>query len=147
MITDQDILKQKHEELIQAYREKSRRALQAQEMLDRSKRKEMLGQVQSAASDAVEQTIEASAMVNRFDDRSSHTSQRPIQPSRVPESQPNGIQHPAFLASCLINQMDPPLSSNGKVQTNWAGGSSQRGHSSQRIYNYDTQMAAFRVND
>ena len=59
MQTDQENLKRKNEELTQVLREKSRKLLQTQELYDRLKRRAMLGQVQDAASDAVDDTIQA----------------------------------------------------------------------------------------
>ena len=60
MQADQDNLKRKNEELTQVLREKSRKLLQTQELYDKLKRRAMLGQVQDAASDAVDETIQAS---------------------------------------------------------------------------------------
>lgn len=51
----------KNEELAQAYKEKNRRLLQTQELHDKLKRKAMLGQMQDAASEAVDSTIQAAA--------------------------------------------------------------------------------------
>ena len=124
MANDQSKLKQKHEDLIQAYREKSRKALQAQEILDRSKQKEMLGQVQSAASDAVEKSIEASVMASRFVERGTQPNQRQIQPSPFLEFQTNGMQH-GVASSKLSKDMAPPASRSGNEPSNWAGFSSQ----------------------
>jgi len=133
MAIDQDNLKQKHEDLIQAYREKSRKALQAQEMLDRSKRNEMLGQVQTAASDAVEESIEASVMANRLSKRGGQPNQRPPQPSRFPEPQSGSMQHTGIVPSNLSSNMVPATRRNENEQHNWAGFSSQGSYGIQRI--------------
>lgn len=50
--------------------------MQTQELYDRLKRRALLGQVQEAASDAVDFHIQASASANRFDDRFAGTDQR-----------------------------------------------------------------------
>ncbi|KAI8632260.1 hypothetical protein F5Y19DRAFT_420293 [Xylariaceae sp. FL1651] len=55
---DQDGLRKKYDELLQTFKEKNRRLLQTQELYDRLKRKAMLGQVQDAAEDAVESTLQ-----------------------------------------------------------------------------------------
>lgn len=68
MQVDQDNLRHKHEELINAYRDKNRKLLQTTELYDKLKRRIMLGQVQNAASDAVDHTIQASIAANRFVD-------------------------------------------------------------------------------
>jgi len=136
MIADQDKLRQKHAELIQAYREKSRKALQVQELLDRSKRKEMLGQVQSAASDAVEQSIEASVMASRFVERGGQPNQHLLQPPRSPKPQQSIMQHPGIIASDLSNSMASPVRHSGKEQSNWARFSSQDSHGNPRIHTH-----------
>ncbi|KAF5018855.1 hypothetical protein F66182_9147 [Fusarium sp. NRRL 66182] len=56
--TEQDALRRKNEELSQAYKEKSRKVLQLQELYDKVKRKAELGQIQRAASDAVDSTLQ-----------------------------------------------------------------------------------------
>ena len=61
MTLDQDSLLRKNEELGQAYKEKNRKLLQTQELYDKLKRKAMLGQMQDAASEAVDSTIQAAA--------------------------------------------------------------------------------------
>lgn len=57
MAAEQDELRKKNEELSQAYKEKSRKLLNTQELYDKLKRRLMLGQIQDAASDAVDATI------------------------------------------------------------------------------------------
>lgn len=90
MQIDQDNLRRKNDELIQAFREKSRKQLQTQELYDKLKRRAMLGQVQNAASDAVDHTIQASVTANRLIDRLSDQNQQPSQP---PLYQAAGVQH------------------------------------------------------
>ena len=46
MTVDQDSLRRKNDELVQAYKEKTRKLLQTQELYDKLKRKAMLGQMQ-----------------------------------------------------------------------------------------------------
>ncbi|ROW08097.1 hypothetical protein VPNG_06135 [Cytospora leucostoma] len=57
MALDQDNLRRKNDELNQAYKDKSRKLLQTQELYDKLKRRAMLGQIQDAASDAVDTTL------------------------------------------------------------------------------------------
>ncbi|KAI1109178.1 hypothetical protein F5Y14DRAFT_444898 [Nemania sp. NC0429] len=61
---DRDELRKKYEELLQTCKEKNRKLLQTQELYDKLKRKAMLGQVQDAAEDAVESTLQASSINN-----------------------------------------------------------------------------------
>ncbi|KAI1307814.1 hypothetical protein F5Y03DRAFT_383711 [Xylaria venustula] len=56
--TDRDDLRKKYEELLQTCKEKNRKLLQTQELYDKLKRKAMLGQVQDAAEDAVESSLQ-----------------------------------------------------------------------------------------
>ncbi|KAI1205886.1 uncharacterized protein F4807DRAFT_464348 [Annulohypoxylon truncatum] len=60
MRMEQDSLRRKNEELTQAYKEKSRKLLQIQELYDKLKRKAMLGQIQDAAEDAIDSTLHGS---------------------------------------------------------------------------------------
>ncbi|RSM07961.1 hypothetical protein CEP52_004932 [Fusarium oligoseptatum] len=62
MAAEQDALQRKNDEIGQALKEKSRKVLQLQELYDKVKRKAELGQIQKAASDAVEITLEASQL-------------------------------------------------------------------------------------
>lgn len=59
---DQENLRRKNDELAQAYKEKSRKLSQTQELYDKLKRKAMLGQMQDAAEDAVDSTLQAAAV-------------------------------------------------------------------------------------
>ncbi|KUI55206.1 hypothetical protein VP1G_02536 [Cytospora mali] len=58
MTLDQDNLRRKNDELTQAYKDKNRKLLQTQELYDKLKRKAMLGQIQDAATDAVDTTLQ-----------------------------------------------------------------------------------------
>ncbi|KAH7035672.1 uncharacterized protein B0I36DRAFT_239910 [Microdochium trichocladiopsis] len=54
---DHEVLQKKNEEIAQAYKDKTRKLLQIQELYDKLKQKTMLGQVQGAAEDAADSTI------------------------------------------------------------------------------------------
>ena len=60
MTVDQDSLRRKNDELVQAYKEKTRKLLQTQELYDKLKRKAMLGQMQDAAESAAESVLHGS---------------------------------------------------------------------------------------
>ncbi|KAF4633541.1 hypothetical protein G7Y89_g4578 [Cudoniella acicularis] len=104
MQIDQDNLRRKNEEITQAFREKSRKHLQTQELYDKLKRRAMLGQVQNAASDAVDHTIQASVAANRFVDKVDHQGQRPPPPPLFANQQATDVQ----LAGRMSNSMGPP---------------------------------------
>jgi E3 ubiquitin-protein ligase CCNP1IP1 len=76
----QENLKWKNEELIQAFRDKSRKQLQTQELYDKLKQRAMLGQVQNAASDAVDHSIQTSVAASRITDSIDGQNQHPSQP-------------------------------------------------------------------
>ncbi|KAF4971178.1 hypothetical protein FSARC_1900 [Fusarium sarcochroum] len=62
LAAEQDALRRKNDELSQAYKEKSRKVLQLQELYDKVKRKAELGQIQRAASDAVDSSLQATQL-------------------------------------------------------------------------------------
>jgi E3 ubiquitin-protein ligase CCNP1IP1 len=92
--------------------------MQTQEMFDKMKRRTMLGQVQDAASDAVEHTIQASAAANRYVDRVDNQAHQRLPPPPLFSAQKG---------SSTLNQatgstnMAPP---NATRET-WGGFSSQ----------------------
>lgn len=62
LAAEQESLRRKHEEISQAYKETSRKVLQLQELYDKVKRRAELGQIQRAASDAVDHTLQAAQL-------------------------------------------------------------------------------------
>ena len=113
MQADQDNLKRKNEELTQVLREKSRKLLQTQELYDKLKRRAMLGQVQDAASDAVDETIQASTIAKRFVDRVRVENQRPNS-HPIYQCEQNGIiQNLGRSLSTGMNMGAPPMSRSG----------------------------------
>lgn len=123
---DQDGLRRKNEELAQALREKSRKHLQTQELYDKLKRRAMLGQVQNAALDAVDQNIQASITANRFIDRvdSQNQNHRPPPPPLFSNQQTSGIQHPEIVADGG-SIGGAQVGRSGPAEDTWAGFSSQ----------------------
>ena len=125
MLVDQDNLRRKNEELVQAFRDKSRKHSQTQELYDKLKRRVMLGQVQNAASDAVDNTIHASAVSNRFVDATTGIDKGSRQPTLFAEPQGNRMRQ-----SGLSNEggnlpsMPPPVARNA-MNEGWGGSSSQ----------------------
>lgn len=123
MQVDQDGLRRKNEELVQALREKTRKQLQTQELYDKLKRRAMLGQVQNAALDAVDHSIQASIIAQRFVDHNQTTNMRPPPPPLFPNQQSNGAR-PTGIGS------RPPSIVGGQTgrsaaEENWAGFSSE----------------------
>jgi len=126
MQVDQETLRRKNEELIQAVREKSRKQLQTQELYDKLKRRAMLGEVQNAALDAVDHNIQASVTANRFVDRVDNENQ-PHRPPPLPlfsNQQTSGMQHPGLDPGNGLNRT-VHNGRNGHAEDTWAGFSSQ----------------------
>lgn len=124
MQVDHDTLRRKNEELTQAFREKSRKQLQTQELYDKLKRRAMLGQVQTAASHAVDDTIQASTTANRFVDRGGVQTQRPA-PPLFTNAQNSGIQCPETVSDGGMDIGSPQMNGSGNGDGTWAGFSTQ----------------------
>lgn len=71
-------MRKKHDELTQAFKDKNRKLLQTQELYDKLKRKAMFGQLQGAAEDAIDSTLQAaSGGMNSFIDNSQNHATYP----------------------------------------------------------------------
>ncbi|VTT78431.1 unnamed protein product [Fusarium fujikuroi] len=67
LAAEQDALRRKNDEISRAYKDKSRKVLQLQELYDKVKRKAELGQIQRAASDAVDSTFQTTQMDSDYE--------------------------------------------------------------------------------
>jgi len=125
MLADQDNLRRKNEELAQAFRGKSRKHSQTQELYDKLKRRVMLGQVQNAASDAVDHTINASAVSSRFIDSTTGFNQGPRQSALFVEPHGNRTRQSGFgNEGGNLPSMPPPVARNATSE-DWGCPSSQ----------------------
>ncbi|RAL65570.1 hypothetical protein DID88_005242 [Monilinia fructigena] len=116
MNTDQDALRRKNEELNHNLKEKSKKLLQTQELYDKMKRRGMLGQVQTAASNAVDDTIQATVTGNRFTVGMGTDDHAPQQKSLYAHQQQTvGIQH----TGNLQNQSMPPPPQRRTRSSEW----------------------------
>lgn len=122
---DQDSLSRKNEELTQALREKSRKLMQIQELYDKLKRRTLLGHVQDAAHDAVDDTIQASSTVNRCVDGVGTQNQRPASHSAFQSGYNGNIQKPTPGLSTGAHMCPPPINRGGNADCTWSGFSSQ----------------------
>ncbi|KAK2627801.1 hypothetical protein QTJ16_002447 [Diplocarpon rosae] len=116
-------LRRKNEEVMQALREKTRKHMQTQELYDKLKRRAMLGQVQDAASDAVDHTINNSVAANRFADKFGSQKIRPP-PPLFSDQRNNGMQRSSAMGTAGSNAA-PQLHPNGSRNAGWAGFGSQ----------------------
>ena len=122
---DQDNLRRKNEELSQALRDKSRKLLQTQELYDKLKRRALLGQVQDAAQDAVDDTIQASTTANRFVDRVANQNRQTASLSIHQGSHSGGIPKSGVALNTGQHMGPPPISRGGNGDGTWPGYSSQ----------------------
>ncbi|KAK0388738.1 hypothetical protein NLU13_4981 [Sarocladium strictum] len=67
LMSEQEALRRKNDELVQAYKDKSRKLLQTQELYDKAKRKAEIGLIQQAASEAVDSTLKNAPLANQRD--------------------------------------------------------------------------------
>lgn len=123
MQVDADSLRRKNQDLHQNLQEKTRKQMQTQELYDKLKRRTMLGQVQNAASDAVDHTIQESVSANRFADRTGGPNQRPAQPPLFIEVSNGEFQQPGGvpIGRANIQSQDSAVRNEGS----WPGFSSQ----------------------
>lgn len=131
MSTDQDALRRKNEELNHHLREKNKKLLQTQELYDKMKRRGLLDQVQTAASNAVDDTIEAAVTGNRFADNTGTDNHRPHQQPFYPNQlaggthQSGGFHNPS---------MPPPPLQRRRHSSGWDAIAGQGlGQGSQRL--------------
>ncbi|PBP21865.1 hypothetical protein BUE80_DR007313 [Diplocarpon rosae] len=127
-------LRRKNEEVMQALREKNRKHMQTQELYDKLKRRAMLGQVQDAASDAVDHTINNSVAANRFADKFGSQNMRPP-PPLFSDQRNNGMQRSSAMGTAGSNAA-PQLHPHGGRNAGWAGFGSQA--SSNQTFPYQT---------
>lgn len=133
MQLDQESLRRKNEELVQAFREKSGKQIQIQELYDKLKRRAMLGQVQDAASDAVDYSIQASVDANRVVDSLDNQIQQPQQPPISSDMQIPGMQQRAFVPGGMM-RLDGHMTRLSNGGGTWSGFGGQEGAS--RGYRY-----------
>src|SRR3954453_10138271 len=96
MQLDQEDLKRKNDELAEAFREKNRKYLQTQELYNKLKRRTLLSEFQTAATDTVNEALRISTASNLFIDRRGHI--RDAEQTQSPQqSLPNGVQRETLM--------------------------------------------------
>jgi E3 ubiquitin-protein ligase CCNP1IP1 len=125
MNSDNDALRRKNEELHHDLRERNKKLLQTQELYDKMKRRGMLDQVQTAASNAVDDTIQATTNGNRFTENPGTNDHRP---PLYANQQTGGLNH----ASGFLNSTMPPPPQRRRHSSEWDNiGSQGQSHVSQ----------------
>ncbi|ATZ55646.1 hypothetical protein BCIN_12g02200 [Botrytis cinerea B05.10] len=129
MNSDNDALRRKNEELHHDLRERNKKLLQTQELYDKMKRRGMLDQVQTAASNAVDDTIQATTNGNRFTENPGTNDHRP---PLYANQQTGPLNH----ASGFLNSTMPPPPQRRRHSSEWDNiGSQGQSHVSQH-YNH-----------
>ncbi|OBT42583.1 hypothetical protein VE00_07101 [Pseudogymnoascus sp. WSF 3629] len=93
-ITDLNNSQKKNHELAQSLHAKSKQQAHTQELYDKLKRRDQMSQVQNAASDAVDQTIQGSATVNGYSDHFRKANDPPFRSPVFPSLQGNSMGPP-----------------------------------------------------
>ncbi|KFY11045.1 hypothetical protein V492_04708 [Pseudogymnoascus sp. VKM F-4246] len=106
-ITDLNNSQKKNHELAQSLHAKSKQQAHTQELYDKLKRRDQMSQVQNAASDAVDQTIQGPAAANGYSDHFRRANEPPL-------------RSPIF-ASLQGNSMAPPPVPTSMPQSGMAG--------------------------
>lgn len=125
MSLDQEALRRKNEELSMAYKEKNRKLLQTQELYDKLKRKAMLGHIQDAALDAVDNTLHGgqvggSHSIDRTEDQGNYEQQQYSTPYGAP-------RYTDRLAQGAAMPPQPRLDSQNMQNPAWARPAPGRG--------------------
>ncbi|RKF62916.1 E3 ubiquitin-protein ligase CCNB1IP1 [Erysiphe neolycopersici] len=122
--SEQESLRQKNRDLAQQLRERTRKHHETQELYDKLKRRTLLGHVQDAASEAVEQTIQNSLTANRYVDASNNQNINIPPPPLFSSNQPRSMlnMETSFGRNMsnrpLANASFPSYLRPGHVQTN-----------------------------
>jgi E3 ubiquitin-protein ligase CCNP1IP1 len=94
-------------------------------LYDKLKRRALLGQVQDAAHDAVDDTIQASSTANQFVDRVGNQDQRIALQSTFRSGHNGEIQKPGSRLNTGVHMRPPPINRGGNVDGTWSGYSSE----------------------
>ncbi|RFU30158.1 hypothetical protein B7463_g6166, partial [Scytalidium lignicola] len=117
---DQENLRRKNEELAQAFREKSRKHMQTQELYDKLKRREMLGHVQHAASYAADNNVQVLATNRSSVENTTGLSQARNLSTPLPNPHKNAPTYPINVSEA-ISITNPRNRELGAVVGAWGG--------------------------
>jgi E3 ubiquitin-protein ligase CCNP1IP1 len=132
MSADQDALRRKNEELGQSLRDKNRKLLQTQELYDKMKRRGMLDQVQNAASNAVDDTIQATVTGGGSANSDNGHNLRP-QPGLFANQQNSTSHHSGGFKNITMQPPQVPRRRSG----DWPAFNSQMGHGKEDFFQKD----------
>ena len=113
---DAENLNRKNDELAQAYKDKSRKLLQTQELYDKLKRKAMLGQLQDAATDAAESQLHGAENEGEGPTRQAQTHS--IYPSQADHSYGDSTTNNRFDRGIVASSYTRPYGTT-RVESGW----------------------------
>jgi E3 ubiquitin-protein ligase CCNP1IP1 len=128
-ITDLNNSQKKNHELAQSLHAKSKQQAHTQELYDKLKRRDQMSQVQNAASDAVDQTIQGSATVNGYSDHFRKANDPPFRSPVFPSLQGNSMGPPPVPTSMPL----PGVAGRTGLGNGWIGLAGQ-GNNNQGIF-------------
>ncbi|OBT95573.2 hypothetical protein VE01_05991 [Pseudogymnoascus verrucosus] len=120
-MTDLNNAQKKNHELAQSLHAKSKQQAHTQELYDKLKRRDQMSQVQNAASDAVDQTIQGSATANGYSDHFRKANDPPFRPPVFPSLQGNSMGPPPVPTSMPL----PSVAGRTGLSNGWIGFTSQ----------------------
>ncbi|KFX95592.1 hypothetical protein V490_03766 [Pseudogymnoascus sp. VKM F-3557] len=111
----------KNQKLAQSLHAKSKQQAHTQELYDKLKRRDQMSQVQNAASDAVDQTIQGSATANGYSDHFRKTNDPPLRSPIFSSLQGNSMGPPPVPTSMPL----PGVAGRNALSNGWIGLTSQ----------------------
>lgn len=111
----------KNQELAQYLHAKSKQQAHTQELYDKLKRRDQMSQVQNAASDAVDQTIQGSAIANGYSDHFRKANDPPLRSPVFSSLQGNSMGPPPVPTSMPL----PGVAGRNALSNGWIGLTSQ----------------------
>jgi hypothetical protein len=128
-MTDLNNAQKKNHELAQSLHAKSKQQAHTQELYDKLKRRDQMSQVQNAATDAVDQTIQGSATANGYSDHFRKANDPPFRSPVFPSLQGNSMGPPPVPTSMPL----PGVAGRTGLSNGWIGFTSQ-GNNNQGIF-------------
>ncbi|ELR03773.1 hypothetical protein VC83_05604 [Pseudogymnoascus destructans] len=120
-ISDLNNAQKKNHELAKSLHAKSKQQAHTQELYDKLKRRDQMNQVQNAASDAVDQTIQGSATANGYSDHFRKANDPPLRSPVFPSLQGNSMGPPPVPTSMPLSG----VAGRTGLSNGWIGFTSQ----------------------
>lgn len=125
MTIDLNNAQKQNYELAQSLQAKSKQQAHTQELYDKLKRRDQMSQVQNAASDAVDQTIQGSATANGYSDHFRKANEPPLRSPVFASLRGNSMRPPPVPTSMPL----PGMAGRTGLNNGWIGLPSQGNNS------------------